>query len=86
MSTIQTPVPHIPTEQEQRLEELFTYHPPENDEQLWAYASIRQWGLSLAKIICQHTPKGSDQSAAVRKVREAVMTANAAIALKGLNF
>jgi hypothetical protein len=80
------PEPRIPTEQEKKLEELFTYHPPENDEQLRGYKAIRDWGLALAKIICEFTPKGSDQSAAIRKVREAVMTANAAIALKGLNF
>lgn len=80
------PEPRIPTDQEKKLEELFTYHPPENDEQLRGYKAVRDWGLALAKIICEFTPKGSDQSAAIRKVREAVMTANAAIALKGLNF
>ena len=79
-------VPRHPTEQELRLEELFTYHPPENDDQIRAYKAIREWGLALAKVICEFTPKGSDQSAAIRKVREAVMTANAAVALKGLNF
>ena len=78
--------PRIPTDQEKKLDELFTYHPPENDEQLRGYNAVRQWGLALAKVICEFTPKGSDQSAAIRKVREAVMTANAAIALKGLNF
>ena len=86
MDTAQTPVPHVPTYQELKLEEIFTYHKPENDEQLRAYEAIRGWGLALAKVICQYTPKGSDQSAAVRKVREACMTANAAVALKGLNF
>jgi hypothetical protein len=78
--------PRVPTDQEKKLEEIFTYHPPENDEQLRAYKAIRDWGMALAKVICEFTPKGSDQSAAIRKVREAVMTANAAIALKGLNF
>lgn len=84
--TTATPIPHLNTEQENKLELLFTYHPPENDEQIQADKAIREWGLSLAKVICQYTPKGSDQSAAIRKVREAVMTANAAIALKGSNF
>ena len=78
--------PRIPTDVERKLEELFTYHAPENDEQLRAYKSVREWGLALAKVICEFTPRGSDQSAAIRKVREACMTANAAIALKGMNF
>jgi hypothetical protein len=34
----------------------------------------------FAETIIRNTPPGSDQSAAIRKVREAVMTANAAIA------
>lgn len=86
MTETLTPEPRIPTDQEKKLEDIFSYHAPENDDQLRAYRSIRDWGLALAKVICEFTPKGSDQSAAIRKVREAVMTANAAIALKGLNF
>ncbi|MGQ0816371.1 MAG: hypothetical protein ACT4O1_18230 [Gemmatimonadota bacterium] len=40
--------------------------------------------LTHADIILDCTPIGADQAAAVRKVREAVMTANAAIACGGL--
>ncbi len=57
----------------------FTYHPPK-DDQGHRYSDIRAAGLRLAYAILLNTPEGADQSAAIRKVREAVMTANAAIA------
>ena len=61
------------------LENFFIYHPPIGN-QLPRYQSIRDAGHKLAMEIYQHTPSGADQTAAIRKVREAVMTANAAIA------
>ena len=66
------------------LEGVFTYHPPEDDNQLAAYQALRDAGKALARAILEHTPVCADQQAAIRKVREAVFTANAAIALKGL--
>lgn len=65
-----------------QLENWFTYHRP-SPEQSFAYMDIRQAGLLLASTILRSTPPGPDQSAAIRKVREAVMTANAAIACNG---
>jgi len=38
----------------------------------------------FAHVIMEHTPVCADQTAAIRKIREAVMTANAAIALHGI--
>lgn len=64
------------------LEKVFTYHKPENQAQLDAYASIREKGKDLAEAILLNTTPCGDQQAAIRKVREAVMTANAAVALK----
>lgn len=60
----------------------FTFHPPEGS-QLTQYQRIREAGMILARIIVENTPPSADQTAAIRKVREAVMTANAAIACKG---
>ena len=60
---------------------LFTYHPPTGD-QPQRYENIRAGARALAHIIAQNTPAGADQSAAIRKLRECVMTANAAIALE----
>lgn len=66
-----------------QLLEWFTYHAP-LDDQPAKYEALRAGGLQLAQLITDLTPPSADQSAAVRKVREAVMTANAAIACKGV--
>jgi hypothetical protein len=65
------------------LNNWFTYHSPDAD-QLPKYQAIRDAGLNLAKVIVENSPASPDQTASVRKVREAVMTANAAIACGGV--
>lgn len=64
------------------LENWFTYHPPKKED-LPKFEAIRNAGMNLAEIIVENTLPSADQTAAVRKVREAVMTANAAIACQG---
>lgn len=64
------------------LDTIFTYHAPD-PQALDAYLAIRASAQKLASTILNHTPVCGDQQAAIRKVREAVMTANAAIALNG---
>jgi hypothetical protein len=61
------------------LANLFNYHPPVGN-QPDRYSRLRQAAKVFAAEIVFLTPAGPDQSAAIRKVREAVMTANAAIA------
>jgi hypothetical protein len=61
------------------IEHWFTYHKPLST-QVPKYEALRDAGKALAKAILKNTPEGADQSAAICKVREAVMTANAAIA------
>jgi len=68
---------------EEKLANIFTYQPPD-DVQKIAYKAIREKAKELAFTIYQYTPPCADQSAAIRHLREATMTANAAIALKGL--
>lgn len=65
------------------LDEVFTYHPPTGDEQIKSYQRLREEGKRLAEAILEEVPVCGDQQAAIRKVREAVMTANAGIALMG---
>jgi hypothetical protein len=65
------------------LKHLFTYHPPEGEEDLEAYEAIRNAGFLMASVVVANTVPCADQTAAVRKIREAVFTANAARALKG---
>ena len=71
------PIGYITTQD--HIENWFTYHTPHGD-QLDRYQRIRDAGKALAHEILLCTKPSPDQTAALRKVREAVMTANAAIA------
>lgn len=64
------------------LDKIFTYHSPTGD-QIKRYAAIRASAKEMAQVIVENTLEGPDQTAAIRKLRECVMTANAAIALEG---
>lgn len=64
------------------LDDLFTYHPP-TEAQVPKYEEIRTAAKRFAQIVVNNTPVCADQTAAIRKIREAVYTANAAIALEG---
>lgn len=66
----------------EQLENWFTYHAPKENQPA-AYEKLRKAGLELARNIVELTPPSADQTAAIRKVREAVFTANAAIACGG---
>lgn len=71
------------------LREWFRYHAPSEHPDGLAvvqgrYERLRAAGLVFAEAIVAETPACADQTAAVRKVREAVMTANAAIACNGV--
>ncbi len=61
---------------------IFTYHSPTSD-QLPKYEAIRAKAKEMGQVIVDNTPASADQTAAIRLLREAVMTANAAIALNG---
>ncbi len=64
------------------IENIFTYHKP-TAEQLPKYEAIRAKAKELAHVIVDNTPASADQTASIRLLREAVMTANACIALDG---
>lgn len=61
------------------IDNWFTYHAP-SPAQLVQYREIRTAAKIFAETINRHVPGGADKTAAIRKVREATMTANAAIA------
>jgi hypothetical protein len=67
----------------EQIEELFTYHAP-RPEQIPHYEAIRAAAKTFAQVLVTHTPTSADQTAAIRKLRESVMTANASIALAGI--
>lgn len=64
------------------LDNWFTYHAP-TSEQLLHYEAIRNAAGDFARVIVDHTPPSADQSAAIRLIREATMTANASVACGG---
>jgi hypothetical protein len=74
-----------PLTDDQKIEKFFTYQSP-TPEQLAHLADVREGAKAFAKILLRHVPAGADRTAAIRKLREAVMTANAAIVLNGLNL
>jgi hypothetical protein len=67
----------------QKIEEWFTYHSPDETQDR-QFQAIRFAAKRLAEAIVDNTPESADQTAALRKLRECVMTANAAIACKGV--
>jgi hypothetical protein len=66
---------------EDLIKKYFTYHAPTGD-QPERYVKVRAAAEMFAQVIVACCPASADTTAAIRKVREAVMTANAAIALE----
>lgn len=64
---------------ESQLDNLFGYHAPKGD-QVERYARINEAAKNFAKVVLECTMPCADQSAAIRQIREARMTANSAIA------
>ena len=64
------------------VDDVFSYHAPSKDH-LVVYENIRSAAREFAKVLIDNTPPCADQQAALRHLREAVMTANAAVALQG---
>ncbi len=67
---------------QEQLDHWFKYHAPEEGDAA-AYESIRAAGNVFAGVVLANTPASADQTAAVRKIRETVYTANAARACRG---
>ena len=67
---------------EKQIEEWFSYHPPKAG-QPQRYEAIRDAAKTFALVLEAVCPDSADKTAAMRKLRECVMTANAAIALEG---
>lgn len=70
---------------EEQLDNIFRYHAPD-EVQIERYSELRAYAKAFARSILRHCPASADRTAALRKVREAVMTANASIALGGKAF
>lgn len=75
-------LPDLSTAELNWLEDIFQYHAP-TEATIPKYVALRQAARQFAAVILTHCPKSADRSDALRKVREAVMIANAAVALGG---
>lgn len=62
------------------LEKMFTYHPPKSN-QIDRYGDLREAGKLFAIVIANNCPDSAEKTLAIRKVQEAVMWANASIAI-----
>lgn len=76
---VDLPPQHLGAKPPDPIEELFTYHKATPEQEI-AYLNIRSQAKALVRIIDAMCPPGPDRTTAVRKIREAVMTANASIA------
>ena len=63
------------------LDHVFAYHSP-TPEKLPRFAAVRSSAREFARCVLMNTQRSADQVDAIRKIREAMMTANAAIALE----
>lgn len=63
-------------------EYVFSHHSPTPDN-IAHFEAIHAGAKRFAEIILAHAPASSDQTTALRLLREAAMMANAAVALGG---
>ena len=67
---------------EEVIDFLFTFH--DDPDKTPHYVEIRESAKQFAKVVVRHTPfGGADRVTAIQKIREAVMFANACVALSG---
>ncbi len=62
------------------LDKIFHIHAMEPEESL-KLVKIRSAAIAFAQVVLANTPPCADQDEAIRKIREAVWTANAAVAM-----
>jgi len=62
--------------------DVFSYHAPDGDQPA-RYQKLRMAAEQFAIVILQEVTNSGDQQAAIRHVREALMTANSGVATKG---
>ena len=64
--------------QQEQLENWFS-----TPDQLPRYVAISAAALAFANVVNENAPDSADKTAAIRMIREAAMTANAAITCQG---
>lgn len=69
----------------EKIESVVTYHKP-SEESVAKITRVREATANLLETIAKECPAGPDRSAAIRKAREAMMTANASIVVPGITL
>jgi hypothetical protein len=64
------------------IDSIFIYHPP-TEAQALIYVEIRKAARNLALDILQWVPASAEQTLAIRHLQQAVMFANAGVAIHG---
>lgn len=67
-----------------QVDDIFTFHPPTNDAEVSAHENVRLIMRNAAHEILSITPVCPEQTTAIRKLQEAMMFSNAAIAINGV--
>ena len=70
---------------EKNIDPLFAFH-TSNPYTGPKMETVRDAAKYFAEVLMRNVPAGADRSAAIRKVREAMMTANAGISLGGYSL
>lgn len=65
------------------VENIFSHHPSKTGQDVADCEAIRAAALEFARAILRHCPNCNDRAAAIQKTREAMMMAEAAVALEG---
>lgn len=68
-----------------KIMDVVKHHAPDA-EQIDSITSIRGAAANFIAIIIENCPRNPDRSAAIRKVREAMMTANASIVVPDIQL
>lgn len=66
---------------EEDIDNIFSFHPPKNEDVAAAHEQVREGCRELAQDLKALCPDSPEQTTAIRKLQEAMMYANAAIAL-----
>lgn len=74
--------PRIDDATQAKLDNWFSYHPPEGD-QAERYTVIRAQAQVFAETVARLCPDSADRTVALRHIRDAVFNANASIACGG---
>jgi hypothetical protein len=65
---------------EEQIDNIFTYHKPKGDQPV-RYEALRSKAKELARLINESCPESREKSLAITNLQQAIMWANASIAI-----